>query len=82
MDLICTNCAEIWGMDYVLHDAPGEFVRKNGVITKCPCCPKDGSKPKLDEQTEIKLEAAKELGELLGDDIDGVAAMLEDFGLV
>jgi hypothetical protein len=82
MDIICTHCGEPWEMDYVLHDAPEEFKRKGGVITHCPSCPKDGSKPKLDEKTEIKLEAAKEIGELLGDDIDGVAAMLEDFGLV
>ena len=82
MDIICTNCGEPWNLDYVLHDAPQDFKRKGGVITCCPYCPADGSKPKLDEKTEIKLEAAKEIGELLGDDIDGMAAMLEDMGLV
>lgn len=81
MDLICTNCGDPWSMDYVLHDAPQDFVRKGGVITHCPSCPKNGEK-NLDEKTKIRLEAAAEIGELLGDDIDGMAAMLEDFGLV
>ena len=81
MDLLCTNCGEPWDMDHVLHDSPEDFTRKGGVITHCPGCPKDGSEPKLDEKTKMKLEAAAEIGELLGDDIDGLAAMLEDFGL-
>jgi hypothetical protein len=80
MDLICVNCGEPWDMDHVLHDASEDFVRKGGVITRCPCCPKTG-KPKLDDKTRMKLEAAAEIGEILGDDVDGLAAMLEDFGL-
>jgi hypothetical protein len=82
MDIVCTNCGEPWDIYHVLHDAePGDFIRTNGVIKKCPCCPKDGE-PKLDEKTKMKLEAAAVLGEILGDDIDGLACELEDMGLV
>lgn len=52
----------------------------SGIILHCPCCPKE--KPNLDEKTKLKVEAAQCIGELLGDDIDGMAATLEDFGLV
>lgn len=82
MDIICTNCGEPWDIDHVLHDAPQDFTRKGGVITKCPCCPKDGIEPNLDEKTKLKLEAAAALGEILGDDIDGLACELEDLGLL
>jgi hypothetical protein len=81
MDIICINCGEPWSIDYVLHDAPDEFERTGGVIKKCPCCPKD-KKPVLDEKTKMKLEAVEVLGEILGDDIDGLACEIEDLGLV
>jgi hypothetical protein len=82
MDLICVSCGEPWEMDYVLHDEPNEFKRKGGVITKCPCCPKDGSKPVLDNESKAKLEIIESLGDVLGDDVDGFAAELEDLGLL
>jgi len=44
-------------------------------VRRCPCCPK-GAKPDPDT-TALKAE----LVELLGDDEDGLAATLEDFGL-
>lgn len=82
MDILCVNCGEPWEMDYVLHESPKDFERVGGVIKKCPCCPKDGIAPNLDNQTKAKLEIVESLGEVLGDDIDGLAAELEDFGLV
>jgi hypothetical protein len=80
MDLICVNCGEPWDVDYVLHEEPKEFVRKGGVIKHCPCCPKE--KPVLDRQTKFRTEAARALGEILGDDIDGLACELEDLGII
>ena len=44
-------------------------------VTRCPCCPK-GAKPDL-----AKAEMKSALVDLLGDDEDGVAAMMEDYGL-
>lgn len=45
------------------------------ILLRCPCCPK-GAKPDS-EKAAIKTELAN----LLGDDEDGLASTLEDFGL-
>ena len=79
MDLICTSCGEPWEMDYALHDNPGEFKRTGAAIVHCPCC-KD-RKTALSKEEQEKLLAARELGILLGDDVDGYACQLEDMGL-
>ncbi len=79
MDLICTSCGEPWDLDYVLHEEPEAFERKGSAIVSCPCCPEQ--KGKVTKAQKEKLEAARELGELLGDDVDGYAAQLEDLGL-
>ncbi len=75
MDLVCTTCGEPWDMDYVLHDEPGSFKRQGAAITHCPVCKENGPAPK---ELRTKLLAAREVGDLLGDDVDGYAAMLED----
>ena len=75
MDLICTNCGEPWDMDTVLHDEPEEFTRQGAAIVHCPACKENGKPP---PELREKLLAAREAGDLLGDDVDGYAAMLED----
>ena len=80
MDLICTRCGEPWDLDHVLHENPGGFVRKGGLIRRCPTCPHD--EPKLDPQTRQRLAAVAAMAELLGDDVDGLAAVLEDSDLL
>jgi hypothetical protein len=82
MNIICVNCGEPWDMDHVLHEEPELFERKGGIIKHCPCCPKDGSEPKLDFEQKAKLDIIETLGEMLGDDIDGFASELNDYGLV
>lgn len=79
MDLICTACGEPWDMDYVLHEEPEAFKRSGAAIIHCPAC-KERKEPLAKEEKE-KLEAAREVGELLGDDVDGYASELEDLGL-
>ena len=81
MDLPCTNCGEPWDMDYVLHEAPNEFTRTHGRIDRCPTCPATG-RPQLSAAKRARLDAIAELADMLGNDIDGLAAELEDFGLV
>jgi hypothetical protein len=81
MDILCTNCGEPWDTDTVLHDDPKDFVRRGAAVIRCPACPKDGSHPKLSEDERERLLAARDLGELLGDDVDGYAAELADLGL-
>lgn len=79
MDLVCTTCGEPWDIDHVLHDEPEEFVRDGAAIVSCPCCKQQ--KRTLSKEEQEKLAAARELGQLLGDDVDGYAAELEDLGL-
>ena len=81
MDLPCINCGEPWDMDYVLHEAPHEFTRTHGRIDRCPACPATGSPP-LSAAERARLHAVAELADILGPDIDGFAAELEDLGFV
>lgn len=83
MDLKCTNCGEPWEFDYVVHEDPLGFLRsETGAIVGCPVCPTD--ERGIVTQEYSKTEEAtmiRELHSLLGDDLDGVAAMMEDYGL-
>lgn len=83
MDLVCTNCGEPWDMEYVFHEAPrSDFktVGDSGAIIACPNC--KGKKVDMPAKERERLEEAQLVVELLGDDVDGAAAMLEDFGMV
>ena len=80
MDLVCTRCGEPWHVDHVLHDEPEGFERKDGVIFHCPVCPRET--PIHSDEEEARLETIRVLGEVLGDDIDALAATLEDFDLL
>lgn len=80
MDVICTCCGEPWEIDYVLHDEPEEFNRRGGLIRACPVC--HGARPAGQSQEQRdNLNAIAEIALMLGDDIDGFAAFLEDFDL-
>lgn len=81
MDLPCINCGEPWDMDYVLHEAPHEFTRTHGRIDRCAACPATGRPPLTPAQRE-RLAAVAELADILGSDIDGLVAELEDLGFV
>jgi len=78
MDLLCTTCGEPFDMDHVLHEEPAAFKRSGAAITGCPCCKANDYGKALPPAQRAKLDAARELGELLGDDVDGYAAELED----
>jgi hypothetical protein len=80
MDVVCICCGEPWDTDYVVHDEPEGFIRKGAAITACPCC--KGKKRELPEQEREKLDAIASVAALFGDDLDGFAATLEDFGLI
>lgn len=77
MDTYCTNCAEPWSVDYVLHEAPQDFLRQGSKILSCPSC--KGEKKHLSKKQEDIATTAATFADLLGDDIDGLAAMMEDF---
>jgi hypothetical protein len=77
MDLLCTNCGEPWDVDHVLHEAdPEDFTRDGGLITRCPSC-EENEKRVTPKQRE-RLAAVAAVASILGDDVDGLAAFLDD----
>lgn len=80
MDIVCTRCGEPWDVAYVLHEEPHAFKRQGGLIQRCPACPP--VRPQLDEPTRHRLALAAAAAELLGDDLDGLAAVLDDWNLL
>ena len=80
MDLVCTRCGEPWNMDHVLHEAPGDFRRKGGLITRCPVCP--AKPPALPDMEQTRLRRIATLATLFGDDVDGLAVTLADGDLL
>ena len=89
MDVHCCNCGEPWDQYYLRHelgDATADELATEGwkfgssrlVVLHCPCCPKDGTgRPDAKERSRI----VQDLAQLMGDDEDGLASTLEDFGL-
>jgi NAD-dependent SIR2 family protein deacetylase len=82
MDIICTNCAELWDVDYDLRGAePGKIERQGALITRCPCCEANHRTP-LPESVRRELAAIAKVAVYFGDDLDAFAAFLEDMELL
>ena len=91
MDLVCTKCLEPWDMDYVLHECPEDFKKNEcGAIIECPNCEGETKKSILEyygddekaiEEHKTKSAMISATHDLLGDDVDGIASILEDEGL-
>ena len=86
MDVHCCNCGEPWDQYHLRHDLPPPeeraaegwyFGSSNLVVVHCPCCPQNGSLP----DAKVRTAIIRDLADLLGDDEDGLASTLEDFGL-
>ncbi len=75
MDLYCQNCGEPWEMYYVYNDM--ETVDKKYFMSGqgCEYC---HGKPVKDKP--LAASAMSALQDILGDDVDGIAAELEDLG--
>jgi hypothetical protein len=81
MDIYCGRCGEPWDLD-TFHDvaaeqsttwdaAIAEFRRKG--------CEATGWCGPCEERRTVRGDATGALLDILGDDVDGVASMLEDF---
>lgn len=80
MDLYCSKCGEPWELD-TMHDVADEnnmtfneavaFFRKKGCAALDASCNEPAN--------EGRAMAFTVLHDLMGDDVDGIAAMLEDF---
>ena len=78
MDLFCQKCAEPWDlyhvendMDYDDENGKARFKKGEG----CPCCDWGKSAPKEQPLAGMAMGA---ISDLLGDDTDGVASMMDD----
>jgi hypothetical protein len=74
MDLYCGNCGEPSEVCHVEHGMEPRFRKMFKAGQGCDCC--EGKKQ---EKKPLRAVASAELMELLGDDLDGVAGMLDDF---
>jgi len=86
MDIYCPKCAEPWDIDS-LHDAAKEFSCTYDEVWKQfkqSGCSALGSKCNIkdDEPRSLKAMASGALMDIMGDDMDGVAATLEDFDYI
>lgn len=79
MDIYCIRCGEPWDIDTVLHDDPEGFKRRGGVIKSCPAC--ENKPVSLSKEQREKLAIIREMAVMFGDDLDGLAAEIEDLGL-
>jgi len=89
MDVHCCNCGEPWEVYYLWDELEGidieelesegwQFGKCRLVVLHCPCCHLNGERL---PDAELRSDIVQELSELLGDDVDGLASTLEDFGL-
>lgn len=87
MDIFCAYCQEPWEFDYIIDDnclnnPEFKFFENNpACILRCPVCIKkndnDADEETKKERTE-RIQKISVLGELLGNDIDGIVAMMDD----
>lgn len=84
MDLYCPKCAEPWEVetlhemaDYTDSPTPITFHEANARFQREGCeafgCPHN-----TETMGSFRAQAAGVLSDLLGDDVDGIASMLED----
>lgn len=73
MDLYCTRCGEPWDMDYVNFEMTPEERNHFKHGEGCPSC---YGKPV--EKRPLRAKIAAAMGDILGDDLDGLASSMED----
>ena len=78
MDVLCERCGEPWDLYYVQHEMSQEERNIFWAGRGCPACHGKEVKPRVPEAQRIQAA----LRSVLGDDLDGLAAEMEDLGLV
>ena len=77
MDVLCERCGEPWDLDHVQHEMTPEERERFWCAEGCPAC--HGREVKPRDREAQAIQAA--LRTVLGDDLDGLAAEMEDLGL-
>ncbi len=83
MDLICVNCAEPWDNDCLHDEAEARGTTYKVVAAEfrargCEALATAYGATSCQRSDSFKAQAAGAMYDLLGDDMDGAAAMLED----
>ena len=81
-DLLCQRCGEPWDLYYVTHEMTDEERKDFHAGKGCPCCcktPDEDLNLSPRQKDAVSIQAA--MRGVLGDDLDGLAAEMEDFGL-
>lgn len=73
MDIYCTKCGEPWDIDCLHDPAEYDLTLRGRTIIECGGC----LGVDIKSRPAVAL-AAEALGDLMPDDPDGVAAMIED----
>jgi hypothetical protein len=76
VDIYCGRCGEPWDVCSLADDMTPEEAKNLKAGKGCPCC--IGKEVK---ERPYRAVVSAALLDVLGDDIDGVAATLEDFGI-
>lgn len=81
MDIRCTICGEPWDVDE-LHDVPGRTYKQAVSAFRSTGCAVFGSTHGMvgDDTADEAAGISAALFDILGDDVDGIAAELADFG--
>lgn len=74
MDVFCANCGEPSEVYHVNHDMEPKYKKQFLAGTGCDCC-----KGVPVENKPARAEVAGALLDILGDDLDGMASMMDDF---
>ena len=81
MDVNCNRCGEHWDVDYLQHEIDDYlgfvFGINRLVVLRCPSC---GKRHKGSRKASQRRAFAEELAQLLGDDLDGFAAEMDELG--
>jgi len=74
MDLYCQHCEEPADVYHVNHDMDPEFRAMFRAGTGCDCC--EGKGARVDS---LRADAMGAMMDIMGDDLDGCASMMDDF---
>ena len=86
MDVYCPRCGEPWEIDtfHDVADERGETFAAVFAAFQSEGCGATGWVPTCERATDdgarMRADMSGALAEMLGDDVDGIAAMMEDFG--
>ena len=86
MDIYCPKCGEPWDMDS-LHDmvedglaSSYQDARKKFSVNGCKALGTSHGSADVEVRGLRASDASAALFDVLGDDVDGIAAMMEDYG--